>query len=82
MPLRKGISRSEYEHKRIRPPGHFRESSLRTVPAKHSRIGRKMRLPRGSKAVVGKLKPGKGPRGKTVARYKWGTQAILIPKRR
>lgn len=73
-------SKSRYKHERQQPPSRFEKNSMRTVPISHATTptGREYerKFPKGTKAVVGKVKnPKEGQR-------KNQTQSILIPKKR
>lgn len=65
MPYKK----SKYTHHRRRDPQKFKMESFRTVPISH--VPHTKKYPRGTKAIVGKLKTGF-----------WKTQSVLIPKRK
>lgn len=65
-------NKSKYEHHRRMPPGKFIPESFRNVPISH--VPHRKPYPRGTRAIVGKLKrPGKG--------RAYRTQSILIPKK-
>ena len=72
---------ARFEHNRQIPPDHFIAKTLKTVPLSHTDYsGQKFNV-RGTKAIVGKLKPiyrKKGRFGKLTA---WKIQSILIPKK-
>lgn len=62
--------KAKYTHHRRREPSEFKPGSFRTVPISH--VHHIKQYPRGTKAIVGKIKKtGKG-----------ATQSILIPKRK
>ena len=66
--------KSKFEHHRKKSPGRFVKTSFRNVPISH--VPHKKKYPKGTRAIVGKLKkPKKGQR-------KYQTQSILIPKKR
>jgi hypothetical protein len=61
--------KAKYEHHRKKPPSKFIKSSFRNVPISH--VSHRKKYPRGTRAIVGKLKSGK-----------YATQSILIPKKK
>lgn len=73
-------SKAKYIHDRQQSPKNFVKGTIRTIPITHARTptGREYErdFPKGTKAVVGKVKhPKEGQR-------KNQTQSILIPKKR
>lgn len=64
------LRKAKYTHNRLRDPIEFKKGTIRTVPI--SRVPHTKKYPKGTKAIVGKLKEtGKG-----------ATQSILIPKKK
>lgn len=73
-------NKAQYIHDRQQPPKRFVKGTFRTVPVSHARTptGREFErdFPKGTKAVVGKVKKPKAGQRKNQ------TQTILIPKRK
>lgn len=71
--------KSKFKHVRQKPPSKFVKASIRTVPISHATTptGKHYKdYPKGTKAIVGKVKERKK------GQRKYQTQSILVPKKK